>query len=78
MEIYIEYVLIDNFVINYLILLLVKKTMKLKTSIFRMVLSSGIGTIVAVLMPLFSVSNWLFILIKLLLGVSMILILSRF
>lgn len=78
MEIYIEYVLIDNFVINYLILLLVKKTMKLRTNFLRMGLSSGLGTIVAVLLPLFSVPSWLFFIIKLMLGVGMVLILTRF
>lgn len=78
MEIYIEYVLIDNLVINYLILLLVKKTMKLKTSFLRMGLSSLLGTFVAILLPLISVPSWIFIVVKLTLGIIMIFILSRF
>ena len=78
MEIYIEYVLIDNLVINYLILLLTKKTMKLKTNFLRMGGSSLLGTIVAILLPLFKVPTFIFIIIKFLLGVFMVLILSRF
>ncbi len=78
MEIYIEYVLIDNLVINTLILLCVKNTLKLRSSWLRLILSSGLGTIVAVVLPLFNLSSWLLVLIKIGLGVSMVLILSKY
>ena len=78
MEIYIEYVLIDNLVINTLILLCVKNTLKLRSSWLRLILSSGLGTLVAVVLPLFNLSSWLLVLIKIGLGVSMVLILSRY
>jgi len=78
MEIYIEYVLIDNMVINTLILLLVKKTLKLRTSWLRILLSSGLGTLVAVLLPLFSLPSWILFIIKIVLGVCMVLLLSRY
>ena len=78
MEIYIEYVLIDNLVINALILLCTKKTLKLKTSWLRLGLSSLLGTVVAVMLPLINISSIFLILIKIGLGVLMVLILSRF
>lgn len=78
MEVYIEYVLIDNFVINYLILLLTKKTMKLRTTFLRMLISSMLGTIVAILLPLFSLPSWAMIFIKIILGLLMVFILSRY
>jgi len=78
MEIYIEYVLIDNLVINALILLCVKNSLKLKSSWLRIFLSSLTGTIVAILLPLFNIDSWLLIIIKLALGVVMVLILSKY
>ena len=78
MEIYIEYVLIDNFVINTLILLCVKNTLKLRTNWLRILLSSGLGTIVAITLPLLCLSNWFVFPIKIVLGVCMVLILSRY
>ena len=78
MEIYIEYVLIDNLVINTLILLCVKNTLKLRTNWLRLILSSGLGTIVAVLLPLINIASWLLIIIKIVLGCLMVLILSKY
>ena len=78
MEIYIEYVIIDNLVINMLILLCVKSSLKLKTRWWRILLSSMLGTIVAVLLPLLHVSNYLLLPTKIILGVFMILIISKF
>jgi len=78
MEIYIEYVIIDNLVINALILLCVKNTLKLRSSWWRVLLSAGLGTLVAVLLPLISLPVWALFGSKIALGVFMVLILSRF
>ena len=78
MEIYIEYVLIDNLVINYLILLLVKKTMKLKTNKLKMILSSLLGAVVAIILPLFDLPGLISVIVKIALGVIMLLTLTRF
>lgn len=78
MSIYIEYVILDNFVINYLILLCVKKTMRLKTKWYLIALSSLLGTIVAVVLPLLRLNNFIAIPIKVALGLIMVLILTRF
>lgn len=78
MEIYIEYVIIDNLVINSLILLCVKKTLKLKSAWWRILLSSLLGTVVAIVLPMFTIHSILLMIIKLLIGVFMTLILSKF
>ena len=78
MSVYIEYVIIDNLVINFLILLCVKNTLKLKTNFWRLLLSSIVGTIVAVLLPLFNISSLFQVPIKIVLGVVMILIISNY
>jgi len=78
MEIYIEYVIIDNLVINSLILLCVIKTLKLKSSWWRILFSSLLGTTVAVLLPMFKLHSLLLIFIKIALGIVMTLIISKF
>ena len=52
MTIYVEYVIIDNMVINTLILLLTKIILHQKTSKTRIFLSALLGTVVAVFSPL--------------------------
>ena len=71
MEVYVEYVIIDNLIIDYLLLKLSTKTAKVRTSFFRLFISSLIGTLVAVIMPLFTFSNATKILIKVLLSFVM-------
>lgn len=52
MIIYVEYVIIDNMVINSLILLLTKELLKLKGNKLKLVISSMIGTAVAMISPI--------------------------
>lgn len=78
MEIYIEYVIIDNLVINSLILFLVWKTLKLRSNWLRVLLGAIIGTAVACVLPLFNLSSIIELPIKMALGVLMILCLARF
>ncbi len=78
MSVYIEYVILDNLVINSLILLCVKKTLRLKSPWWRMLLSAILGTAVAVALPLLKLPNVALIPIKILLGVIMVLILASY
>ena len=78
MEIYIEYVIIDNLVINTLILLCTKATMKLKTKFSQIFLSAVIGTIFACVYPLLGLSNFALFPMKIALGIIMVLVLAPF
>jgi len=78
MEIYIEYVIIDNLVINTLILLCTKATLKLKTNFLRIFLSSAIGTVFACVFPLFHLSQFALFPLKIALGVIMVLVLTKY
>ena len=74
MKVYIEYVVLDNLVINFLILLMVSKCLHLNAKWFRLVLSSMLGTFVAICLPLISINILLQILIKCSLGILMVLV----
>lgn len=78
MDVYIEYVILDNIVINSLILLCVKKTLRLPGSWWRLVLSACLGTIVAVVLPLMNAPAMALIPIKILLGIIMVLLLAPY
>ena len=78
MSLYIEYVMIDNLVINTLILLCVKNTLKLKVRAWRLFLSALLGTVVAVVLPLLNISSLLQLPVKIVLGVVMILVLATY
>ncbi|MBQ7579313.1 MAG: sigma-E processing peptidase SpoIIGA [Clostridia bacterium] len=74
MKIYIEYVVIDNLIINFLLLLITSKCLHLKANKLRLILSAMLGTAVAVLLPLINMQMWLLILTKCALGIMMVLI----
>lgn len=78
MSIYIEYVIIDNLVINFLILLCVKKTLKLKSKWYRILLSSILGTIFAVILPLINLPPLATFPFKILLGLLMVLTAAKY
>lgn len=78
MELYVEYVIIDNLVINTLILLCTKATMKLRAKFYRVFLSAVVGTVFAVLYPLLGLSNIVLVPLKIALGIIMILILAPY
>ncbi len=78
MEVYIEYVIIDNLIIDMLVLLCIKATLKLNTKFWKIFLAAIIGTIFACLMPILSLSELALIPIKLALGVAMVLVLAKY
>ncbi len=75
---YIEYVIIDNFIINYLLLKTSMASSRAKTCKLKLSISASVGTIVAVLMPLFNISSGFLILIKINLGLLMVLIAGEY
>lgn len=76
MELYIEFVILDNMVMNFLLLFLTAKVFRLSTSRLKIFLSAMLGTIIAIFLSLLSVMTWLLIILKLLIPVSMLLIIS--
>ena len=78
MEVYIEYVIIDNLIIDLLVLLCIKATLKLKTKFWKLFLSASIGTVFACLMPVISLPHFIMLPLKLLVGVVMVLLISKY
>ena len=75
MTVYIEFVIIDNFVIDLLILLLTKSLLKIQTRKIFLLLSTIFGTVVAVVSPL--LPSIIAQIIKIPLTLSMVLIAYR-
>lgn len=78
MVIYIEQVLIDNFIINLFIILSLKAILRAKIKKINIVLASLLGSVVALILPLFRFNLIINSLIKILLSLVMVIILKRF
>ena len=76
MEVYVEYVIIDNLIINYLLLKVSANLARVKSSVLKLCVASLVGTLVAVIVPLVKMPTIIFFLIKILLGISMVLIIA--
>lgn len=76
MTIYVEYVIVDNMVINSLLLVLTKNLLHLKTSKFKLLSSATLGTIVALLSPL--LPNIVNLLLKIPLATLMLIVAFKF
>lgn len=74
MFVYIEYAVIDNMVINFLLIKTAVKICKIKTKFLYLFLSALLGTVFAILIPFFNLSDFLFILIKITIALLMTLI----
>ena len=66
-----EYVFLDNFCIDFVLLFLTAKVVRAKIKWWLLLLASLLGTVVAFVLPLFSLPIWAAILIKIALGLSM-------
>ena len=64
MEVYVESVIIDNFVIDGLIGILTLKTLRFKTNHLRIALSAAVGTAFALVMPFVRLNAVILLLIK--------------
>ena len=74
MEVYIEYVIIDNLIVDFLLLWSTLKIMKIKINKYLLVFSSLFGTIVSCILPLCDIDGVLLIFVKFLVGILMLLI----
>lgn len=77
MIVYIEYAILDNMVINSILLHLACKSIGVHPKWWLIAISAGIGTVGAILLPLVSLPNFILIVLKLILGLSMILLVTR-
>lgn len=68
MIVYIEYLIIDNMVINYVILYLTSLILCTKISIVRLLIGAGVGTLFAFILPLVNMNTFVTLIIKLLIG----------
>ena len=78
MVVYIEYVLIDNFVIDFIILYSLGKILKLHINYVRLVLASLLGVIFAFLTPYLSVYNILLLLLKFAMAIVLVFVAFKF
>lgn len=78
MTIYIEQVLIDNLIINYIILFCTFLILKQKGKFLRLFLSALIGSVYALFSPLLKFPNIILIILKILLSLFMISITKKF
>ena len=78
MTVYIEYVLIDNLVIDCLLLKYAYKLTGVQTKKTRLILSASFGAIFALLYPLIESKGVLFSLVKICVGVIMVLLGAKF
>lgn len=78
MEIYVEYVILDNFIINLLIILFCKFLTGGKYKKWGIVLSDAFGTICAVLMPLVTLKTLYMVFVKIAVGVIMVGLLKKY
>ncbi len=78
MSVYIEYVIIDNLIIDYLLLMLAYRLANVKTNFYRLIFSSAVGTCFAVLMPLISIDKTYLTIVKILVGFLLVLLGGKF
>ncbi|MBQ7351673.1 MAG: sigma-E processing peptidase SpoIIGA [Clostridia bacterium] len=78
MEIIIEYVILDNYVMNYLIIRMIESTIGRKIQSIRKHLLCVFGVIFAILLPFLSNYNFLMITYKVLVSVILVLFLKKY
>ena len=74
MQVYIEYVLIDNLVIDYLLLKTTLNITATRTGRFRLILATVLGALAALTYPLISSVAVISVLVKILVGLTMVVI----
>ena len=67
-QVYIEYVIIDNLCVDFVLLYLVAKILNVKPKWYKYILSCFIGTLFAIVIPLFAMPIYISIPLKLLVG----------
>lgn len=77
MEVYIEYVILDNLIIDSILIYLTNLTMRTKINKYRLFTASVVGTIFAIFLPSLKINNIILIFVKLLAGLFIVLIFSK-
>ncbi len=78
MTVYIEYVILDNFVIDYLLLSAALYTLRIRRKKRRLIPAALCGTAFAALLPLFSIGAAAMLAVKLAVGLAMVLIAANY
>ena len=78
MVIYVEYVILDNLIINTIIITLTLKLLKQKANKLNIALSALLGTGFSLLAPLLTFNSYILLPIKLVMGLSMVLVLKKY
>jgi len=78
MEVYIEYVILDNLIIDYLIVFFTQFLLSTRFKKINTLLSVVFGVVCAVVLPLFSIKTMYLFLIKILIGFLMVLMLKKY
>lgn len=77
MSVYIEYVILDNLIINAIIIFLTSKLLKINFNRTNILLASVLGAAFAVVMPFINLNAVLFIIVKFLIGLAMVTLLKK-
>lgn len=77
MEVYIEYVILDNFIINSIIISLTNLTLRLNLNKTKIFIASIVGTIFAIFMPFIMLNNLLLFIVKLMVGFIIVMCFSK-
>lgn len=78
MIVYIEQILIDNFIINFFILLSLSYIFKVNVKKINISFSSLLGSIIAIISPLLNINFYINFIIKILLSLSMVALLRKY
>lgn len=78
MQVYLEYAILDNLIINFILLKTTCNLVKIKTSFLMLFISSAVGTIVAILLPLFDLIAFYNVIVKLVLALLMPYLLTKY
>ena len=78
MEIYVEYVILDNFIIDFCIIYAVLKTLGIKIIKWRVLLTCFVGTAFALILPLITLPDIIAFLLKLTLSFALVFIYAKY
>lgn len=78
MQVYIEYVIIDNLIIDYILLSLSLRASNVNAKRWRIILASIIGTVVAVIMPLLNIKESYLVFVKIVLAFLMVYVTGKY
>ena len=78
MVLYIEFIIIDNIIMNYILFWLIERTLKIKLTKFRKMLSCGLGVMFSLFLPFVFKLKVIFIMYKLTSMIIVVFILKKY